>query len=411
MDLPRLNRDRPSSTSNAGASETNSLRRCWSRWLVTVEPVVFVYMFATYLYLVIFELYSFNEYGREELEEQDVNISLTGNVSTLNISRYGCLTTDYLDKHSSNNRSGDEAQKSTALLNLIVVGAGQLPSILTCLLLGPLSDRFGRKPTLIVILIGAGLQAALTSVIIHFQLSLYIFLVGSFAKAGSGGIAGLLTISHSYVADVSSRKWLTLRLGVVEACTCIAGMFSFVVGGVWVQLAKCDFRAPSYLLVGSIVAVLPYVIFCVPESLSNRKRSTRQAPKAGGLSPKALLKGFRIFFSPGPSRWKLWFTLLTMIVTILNTTGTVVIITLFLLHKPLAWHPYMIGVYLAASELVHGLSLLFLLPIMVALELPDAGIVLVGIGVSCVMDVCLGLVASTWEMFLGKLASITRIPM
>lgn len=378
----------------------NRPKRCWRRRLVTVEPVVFFYMFATYLYLIIFELYSFNEYGRDELRAHE-------NGSSLNVSRSKCLSTNYLDNHSfSHSESGDNAQKNTAFLNLVVVGAGQLPSILTCLFLGPLSDRLGRKPALVVILVGACVQAAMTSVIIHFHLNLYYFLVGAVTKAMAGGVAGILAGSHSYIADISSRKWLTLRLGIVEAATFIAGMLSFVVGGVWVQVSGCDFRAPSYLLVASIVVVIPYVIFFLPESLNNREGNRQSDRSAKAIvGPKALLRGFRIFFSSGPSRWVLWFALLSMIIVISNTSGTYVIITLFLLHSPLEWSPSLIGSYLAASELVHGLAIVFVLPIMVALEMPDSAIVLVGIGISCVMDVSLGLVDSTWQVFLGKPAS------
>ncbi len=367
---------------------------------------MFLYMFASFLYLIIFELYSFNEYGRDELKAHGFNISEenASNVYSRGISQYHCLSTKYLDEHSITNKSGDEAQKKTALLNLMVGGAAQLPSVLACLLLGTLSDRFGRKPALFVIVTGAVFQATLTTLIIHFQFSLYLFIVGSATKATTGGIASLLTASHAYIADISSRKWLTLRLGIVEASTFIAGMLSFVVGGVWVQLSGCDFRAPSYLLVASAVAVVIYVVLFVPESLSRHESSTQRDQKKPKviISPRAFLRGFRIFFAPSRSRWKLLFTLFSLIVTILNMTGTMVIITLFLLHKPLAWDPSMIGVYLAASELVHGLMLMFFLPIMVALEMPDAGIALVGICISCIMDISLGLVAYTWEMFLGK---------
>ena len=167
----------------------------------------------------------------------------------------------------------------------------------------------------------------------------------------------------------------------------------------------CDFRHPSYLLVASVAVIIPYIIIFVPESLDKQKRNSTNI----FVGPKALLRGFKIFFSKGYPRRKLWLTLLTMIVSNMNTTGTIVIITLFLLHEPLAWKPSMIGLYLSTSELIHGLSLLLLLPIMVALAMPDAGIALVGIGISCVMDISLGLVANSWEMFLGEWSlSISR---
>jgi len=84
-------------------------------------------------------------------------------------------------------------------------------------------------------------------------------------------------------------------------------------------------------------------------------------------------------------------------IAIINTTGTTVIMTLFLLHKPLQWDPILIGIYLAASELIHGLSLIIFLPILVVSSVPDTLIVLTGIGLSCAMDLCLGFVVETWQ--------------
>lgn len=363
-----------------------------SRKLVTVEPVLFLYVFATYLYLVIFELYSFNTFGKETLKEKRINDSISF-----------CLSIRLLDNISNDTGTGDDVEDKTAFLILIVGITGQLPSIFAVLLLGPLSDQFGRKPALIVVLLGSCVQAALSIVIIRFDLNLYFFLLSSGIKATSGGLAGILTASYSYIADVSSRKWLTLRYGILEAMTYIAGTVSLVIGGEWIQNSRCNFLSPSWLHFACIVALVPYVLLLVPESLNKNDKTRRSSKLYTG--PKSLLQGLQIFFGKRYSRWRLWFTLLTMTVVILNTSGAIVIITLFLLHDPLEWEPYLIGIYLSVNELVHGLSVLIFLPVLVICRVPDPLIALLGIGLSCAMYVCMGFVAETWQMFLGKLNS------
>ena len=365
--------------------------------IITVEPVLFLYVFASYLYLIIFELYTFNWYGRHELEKVQPGRGYYN----------FCLSTAYLDDHGSNgtnNRStGDIVEGITALTNLIVGISGQLPSVFAALIIGPLSDRLGRKPAMIFVLTGACLQSVVAVVIINFGFNLYYFVLGSGLKSITGGMAGLLTLTYSYIADISPRKHLTIRLGVLEAMTFLAGMVSFGVGAAWIQLSGCNFKPVTWLQLASIATLFPFLVLFVPESTNKRERERRVSSSRINIGPKSLLRGVYIFIGRRYSRWKLWLALLTMTIVIINSAGASVIMALFLLHEPLEWEPYLIGLYFSATELVHGMALLILLPIMVALvKMPDVVIALIGVSLGCVMSVCMGFVVETWQMFAGE---------
>ena len=77
--------------------------------------------------------------------------------------------------------------------------------------------------------------------------------------------------------------------------------------------------------------------------------------------------------------------------------------TLFLLHKPLAWGPSLIGIYQSMTQVVNIIILLVLLPILVAFRLPDTVTILIGTAFTCITLVANGLVRTTWEMFVSKL--------
>lgn len=362
-------------------------------------------MFASYLFAVIFELYSFNKYGKSALAENSTINSMDPTHSA-DVAKNICLNTTFLDEYGPGNHTGDDVESSTAFLGLLVGVVGQLPSILASLILGPLSDKFGRRPTMIVILVGFCVHATLSIIIIYQHLNLYFFMLSAGIRGATGGVAGILTVCYAYMADISSQKWLTLRLGLLEATIFLAGTLALSIGGVWVQWSNCDFEQPPWLVLCCVIAALPYVLIILPEpgdqnEENNEMHSKRPKPKMYG-GPKALLRGLQIFFCKGYPRWKLWFSLLTMAVATINTTGTIVVMTLYLLHKPLQWSPFLIGLYLAASELIHGLILIIVLPLLVASGVPDSLIVLTGIGLSCAIDVCLGFVGKTWQMFVGK---------
>lgn len=354
---------------------------------------MFLYVFSTYLYIGTFELYAFNWIGWEELK---------GSKNISNESLEQCATVKELDAFGRHgNRTGDRVQSDVATLNLFVGVASQVPGIISALILGPFSDKYGRKKALGVIVVGLVLQSLLSNLIIDFELNLHYFVLSSALRALTGGLTGLLTTSHSYIADISSKKWLTLRLGILEAVWFIGSSLGIGVVGVWIHFTRCHFLPVSWLLLATSTVLIPYLIFFVQESL-NHQQTMLQRQRLLSTGPKSLLVGFKVFFARSPVLWKLWFSLATLCITVINQIGGLTIITLFLLHEPLEWNPALIGAYLVAGELIRGLSLIIILPIMVACSLPDPLIALLGVSVACVTNVGMGFVSQTWQMFVGK---------
>ena len=383
-----------SSSDNSGClnSECLMFLRCCGKItsLITVEPVVFFYVFSAYLYVAMLELYAFNRYGKKELEKSSYTVN-------------ACVTVRMLDRYGPvmNNDTGDEVQGSVALLNLYVGVSGQLPSIFAALILGPLSDKYGRKPAMGLVMVGILLQAIVASIILWFRLSLYYFSLSSALRSVTGGLAGILAISYSYIVDISPKKWLTLRLGILEAVTFIAASLGFGVVGGWIQLNSCLFKPITWLLSATAGILVLYFIFFFKESTNQRQTARRRQMLSTG--PRSLLAGFQLFTSRGNPRWKLWFCAFVLCITVINQVGTLTVITLFLLHTPLEWNPALIGSYLSLGELIHGLSLIIILPIMVACSLRDPHIVLLGVVIAGATNVGMGFITSTWQMFLGEL--------
>ena len=389
----------PSSISSgsgiSGFLNTRSIRcfhclQTCSKRIVSVEPLVFLCVFTIFVHLTTFELYAFSRYSLPQLSNGSRNAE-------------GCVSVQELNENGRRgNNTANFVQGQVSLLNLYVGVASQIPGIVSALILGPLSDRYGRKVALGVVLIGLFFQSVATYCIIEFNLSLYFFVLGSGLKSLAGGQAGLLTVSRSFVSDISSRKWLTLRLGILVAVSYIASSLGLFTAGLWIGESNCDFHPISLLILVLSVVVVIYLLLFVRESLSHRQTGERQTSLASGA--KSLLTPLKIFFyrSRGVPLWKLWFALLVLAVTVLNQLGFLATVILFSLHEPLEWKPGLIGTYLAASEFIRGLSSILLLPILVCCSLSDPLIALVGVCIVCITNIGTGFVKESWQMFIGE---------
>jgi len=356
--------------------------------IITVEPVLFLYMFGLYLLLSVDEQYIFNRFGRDEFRNE-LNYSGPFNF---------CMSTTLLNKEVGRG-TGNKVEEDTSYLDQYIGVAGQLPAIFAALLYGPLSDRIGRKPVMVIITLAGCCAGVVTLVIMYLDLSVKLIIPLAVVNALAGSFPGMLTAVYSYIADVSSKKWLTLRLGILEAMIFIGATISLALGGQWLLRTNCFFQGPIWMYLACNVANFLYVIIWLPESMSKIQRKNRMKNQPSGF--RILARGVRIFIVKQYSRWRLWFALVSMFFFYINAVGATSINTLYLLHDPLKWNPGTIGIYQAISELMHGVSLLVLLPLLVVIGMPDPLIILLGIVFSTAMFTSQGLVQTSTQMFIG----------
>lgn len=123
--------------------------------------------------------------------------------------------------------------------------------------LGALSDRFGRRPVLLVSLVGAGLDY----LIMAFAPSLLVLFIG---RIVSGITGGSMTVANSYIADISNDANRAANFGLIGAAFGIGFIIGPLIGGV---LGHVDpvlpFVAAALLNLGN--AALSW--FFLPESL------------------------------------------------------------------------------------------------------------------------------------------------
>lgn len=131
--------------------------------------------------------------------------------------------------------------------------------------LGSLSDRFGRRPVLLVALFGSGIDYLLMA----FSPSLLLLFIG---RIISGLTGASLTVASSYIADISNDKNRTANFGLVGAAFGIGFVVGPALGGL---VGSYGHHLP--FIVAAILTLSNFVfgLFVLPESLIKEKRKDK----------------------------------------------------------------------------------------------------------------------------------------
>jgi MFS transporter, DHA1 family, tetracycline resistance protein len=154
-------------------------------------------------------------------------------------------------------------------------------------ILGALSDRFGRRPVLLIGFAGMALSFFVTAA----ATSLWMLVVVRFF---SGAMQSNISVANAYVADISAADDRARRFGQLGAMFGIGFMLGPVIGGV---LGDIDVRLP-FVVAGSLAVVnWCYGFFVLPESLTPDKRRPFEWRRA---NPLAALRGLAALQGVGP---------------------------------------------------------------------------------------------------------------
>lgn len=377
-------------------------RRFPWRWVIfPVEVSLGLYLFTIFFLMQLLQQYAFQRIANDAFMEYIANHNVS-NSSLFNVSQ--CWNQDRIVDLTSED-TFTHIQAETNRMNTIFFLSFFLPSSLMVLALGPLSDAFGRKTFMVLALVGQAVSSALSLAIVYFQLNLMVFVASECVSGVFGGAGAMYALTFAYASDATPKRWLTARIGLLEAAAFVAIAISSSTSFRWIEYTDCNFVPPSSLVVGIAVLAILFTLF-IPESLPRHRRTKQLRQNRGGCI-RELFNGLKIFFWPWyiefGTFWRLWVLLLVMCIRVMNDIGLMQIISYFLHNKPLSWNYPLIGTFETVDSMARGLCLIVLLPILVVAKFSDIFIGLVGILFSIGCAIFIALLESTWEMFLGRL--------
>ncbi|KAF1694149.1 tetracycline resistance MFS efflux pump [Pseudoxanthomonas koreensis] len=148
---------------------------------------------------------------------------------------------------------------------------------------GALSDRYGRRPVILLSCLGLGLDFIFMAV----ASSLGMLLIG---RIISGIASASFTTANAYIADVTAPEKRAKSFGMIGAAFGLGFVLGPLVGG-W--LGGIDLRLPFWFAAGLALLNFLYGWFVLPESLPPERRTQRfDVAHANPFGALVLLRGY-----------------------------------------------------------------------------------------------------------------------
>ena len=179
----------------------------------------------------------------------------------------------------------------------LLVASYAAASLIGSPMLGRLSDRFGRRPILLVSVFGtligflflgfaAPIGEGLAKLIAPPAANAFVLGVLFFARILDGLTAGNLTVAQAYISDVTDAENRAKGLGLIGAAFGLGFIIGPAVGGL---LSKTSYSLPAFVAAGIASLNLVQIFFVLPESLTEEHRRELGGSKRPPFTLKALL--------------------------------------------------------------------------------------------------------------------------
>jgi len=138
--------------------------------------------------------------------------------------------------------------------------------IISAPILGELSDKYGRRPILLISVLGTAVSFGLLGIAQSIPM---LFL----ARILDGATGGNISTAQAYIADITDKENRTQGMGIMMAAFSLGFILGPAIGGL---LSVYGYALPAF--VAGAVALLATILtyFFLPESLPTEQRKTKQ---------------------------------------------------------------------------------------------------------------------------------------
>ncbi len=270
---------------------------------------------------------------------------------------------------------GDVSQAS--MIFGLLAGAYALMQFLLAPLLGALSDRFGRRPVILLALAGMGINYVLLGLAPNL-----LWLAAG--RLISGAMGASFSTANAYLADITPPEKRAQSFGLIGAAFGFGFITGPVLGGL---LGAINLHLPFLVAAGLSLADLAFAFFVLPESLSVDHR------KAFALSRANPFGALRELGRYGEVAGLMAVYVLAMFANRVAEM-TWVLFTSYRFH----WGPAEVGVSLAMVGVMFVVGQGFLVRLLLP-RLGEKRAIIMGLFVSAVLTAAYGIVPQGWMVY------------
>ncbi|MBN1642847.1 MAG: MFS transporter [Anaerolineae bacterium] len=174
-------------------------------------------------------------------------------------------------------------QASPTLVGLLL-SANAVTQAIGAPLIGRLSDRYGRRPMIMLSLAGT-LGSFLMLGFANSLAMLYL------SRVLDGFLGGNISLAQAYIADITDDRSRARGLGLIGAAFGVGFIFGPAIGGT--LSAGGNYALPAFIAAALSAINLLGVLFLLPESLPAKERAARSHSPATAVSARALWQALR----------------------------------------------------------------------------------------------------------------------
>lgn len=258
-----------------------------------------------------------------------------------------------------------------------VMGIYALMQFLFSPMVGNLSDRFGRRPILLMSVLGMGLDY----IVMYFAPSLFWLVLG---RAIAGIFGASFTSAAAYIADISTDENRAKNFGMIGAAFGIGFVIGPAIGGL-----LSDFGSRAPFLVASCFSLLNFLygFFVLKESLPVDKRRKFEWKRANPLGAIQQMKKFE----------KNKYLFVVIFLVIFANIAIHSLWNFYTMHR-FAWTPKDIGISLAVVGVAFGIVQGGLSGVFVK-KLGEKGTATLGLIALIVSTSVIGILPYGWMMY------------
>lgn len=162
----------------------------------------------------------------------------------------------------------------------LILSANAMAQLIGSPILGRLSDRFGRRPLLILSLAGT----AASFLLLGLARSLAVIFA---SRVLDGLLGGSISLAQAYISDVTENKERAKGLGLIGAAFGLGFIFGPAAGGA--LSAGENYALPALVAAGLAVTNLLGVVLWLPESLPPERRREGRRLGTSAFSAAAMI--------------------------------------------------------------------------------------------------------------------------